>query len=233
MEIKERGMEKYYFVGKKNETEYSACRFEIKWNVEQIADCEKANGYIVQHFTRKEIPTNIITSNDEDYYEAWKVINGLIIYSDGKTSSDFDDAFALGMNFVDEVSSEELADHVCRSAGTTGEIRFNGEVYWIPIDDELYSVVDKWENGAIICAGNLKATYKFDEIKSRKILFRRSEIIHKWNMKEENKIYDNVIRVLSKDIFASCRDENIELNVKEMNVSEELKNRILAELIKK
>ena len=76
---------KYYTIINEYHDCSCACLLEINWDVEQITKTSTAEGFIVQKFTRKLTPHNILSVNeycDISYFEAWRVKNGRVYYED-------------------------------------------------------------------------------------------------------------------------------------------------------
>ena len=199
--------------------DYAACRLEIKWNVEKIAGEKNANGYIVQHFRRQEYPSKNIVG-DTEYYEAWPV-------KDGQMTGDYDDAFAV---LIPEknglVYMEMLVDGFVKAAGNKGGFLFSGDIYWVSINDNLYAEIDSWEPGGAKEAHDLKSVYLYSGLSDRKPLFKRT-FSHSWDTRNEEKIIS-----IAKDLFDkaypnnSVKYRNIEMNINDMNVSDEIKEQL-------
>lgn len=185
----------YYNVVHKIHTKHAGCLYKIKWNVKEISKEDSANGYIVQRFKRYATPANII-QKDEEYYEAWKVLNGKVCSNDGKDYK-YDDVYRIYITDENALgASEELLESAIASIDTKGRFDFEGDVYWISNHDDLYSIVDGWGT-EIAHAGNLQSSYEFLELKEREPLFTRS-FVHCWNFIEEETIVPEVLTLLCK-----------------------------------
>lgn len=194
----------YYTIKKESHDCSCACLLEINWNVAQITKGSIDDGFIVQKFSRILTPHNILPVKDYcniSYFEAWSVINGKINYD--ANDVECDDRFCIG-------NSVNTSDEFFYSLGTKGRYKFLGEVFWIPSDSMLFSIIDKWEIKGVKQAGNLKSAEEFDEIKGVQPLFEREPFIHSWDLSTPEKIYT----AAKNSLFHLCpnkteRDRNI------------------------
>ena len=137
----------YKLVGKeyKNVDGY---QHRILWDVKAIAKKSNANGYIVQRVDANTTSPEI-EMEKKPYFEAWRVTDGLT------GNSNYDDEFWAMYLEAD------------------GEATYQTEVYWIDIEDELYSIVDRWKNGAVRMANELPSSYEFQELGERELAGKR------------------------------------------------------------
>lgn len=208
----------YYDVDLPERTEYAACRYKIKWNIELISGSKQANGLLVQRFSRKGFPSNAIIE-DTNYYEAWKYVNG--ICEEG--SSDYDDSYAIG--YSDYTLKEELLDVFIRSAGIKGRFEFKGYVWWIPITNYLYKEIEQWPRNNIQ-AGDLRSVSRCNALESVTPLFVRN-FEHEWDLQDEDKLV-RIAREILLETYPenSTRLANIEANIKELKISDNKKNEL-------
>lgn len=141
------------------ETDYKGAdgyQHRIFWNVENIAKKPNANGYIVQWIDSYTTSPQI-KMEGKAYFEAWQVVDG----STGNIR--YDDEFWAGWLDV------------------PGEVTYRAKVFWIDEEDELFSIVDEWEKGAVQMANKLLSAYDFPEIKEREPVCER---YFKWNSED-------------------------------------------------
>lgn len=169
-----------------------AFRYEINWNVQAISGSDKANGYIVQHFSSSSVPPNFLI-DDTEYYEAWRLRNGKLV----DTGAVCDDCFSVGST---------LEDSIRRSLGTQGEYRFNGDVYWIPAISPLFTIVDSWTPGAVKRAGGLKSSLIFPELKDEYFIFKREQFVHCWSLITEEEIKAKLEKAYLRG-YPECRND--------------------------
>lgn len=178
-------MENFYNIINEHHSESCLCELQINWNVPVITYKQKDSGYIVQVFSRKLTPQNILKTpeyEDISYAEAWCVCNGKIIEEDrGELCNDI---FSIG-NPLDEFSE------FSRSVGTKGQFEFTGTVFWISYDNCLYDEISNWSRTTVKQAGGLKASYNFTQFVNLKQCFERTPFIHTWDLTDENIIYIN------------------------------------------
>lgn len=128
----------------------------IFWDVKFVAKKSNADGYIVQRIDADTTSPEIRMEN-RPYFEAWRVTSG----STG--NSNYDDEFWA------------------RYLEVNGEVTYRTKVYWIDIKDELYSIVDGWERGAVRMANELPSSYEFPELEERK---PEDERFFHWNSED-------------------------------------------------
>jgi len=177
------GYMKYYTIINEYHDCSCACLLEINWNVEQITKTSTAEGFIVQKFTRKLTPHNILSVNeycDISYFEAWRVKNGRVYYEDNNIKCD--DRFCIG-------NPLNTSNEFFYSLDTKGHYVFSGEVFWIETGSSLYNIVDGWKIEGVKQAGKLKSSEEFDAIKTIQPLFEREKFIHSWDLSTPDKIY--------------------------------------------
>ncbi len=176
-------MVKFYNIINERHSESCLCELQINWIIPAITHKQNGNGYIVQVFSRKLTPQNVLKTQeyeDISYAEAWCVCNGKIIEEDrGKLCND---AFAIG-NPLDEFSE------FSRSVGTKGQFEFTGKVFWISCNHYLYNEINNWSRTTVRQAGGLKASYDFSQFVNLKQYFERTPFIHTWNLTGEEDIY--------------------------------------------
>lgn len=162
----------------------------INWNVEAITGCKRANGYIVQHFSRTSVPRNFLI-DDEDYFEAWKIENGINLDS-GRVC---DDEFAVSTN--DGMGSLRTA------MDTQGKYTITADVYWIPAESPLYVIVDGWSKQGVANANGLKSSKVFNELTREYLAFSRPVFEHAWSLSGldeiESKIQSAIFRYCPND----------------------------------
>ncbi len=174
-------------------TKFMYCYQTAKWDVEYISKKNEANGYIVQ-MVKMKIETNDNVKKEEQYFEAWKVENGLCCKFD---SEDYDDVFGVGK--VKDDAFNELKF----SIGKFGESCFEGTIFWVDKSDKLYEEVDKWKPGGVDEAVELKSIeYSTDLWKmfKDKVCFSREPFAHKWNMTKEEVVFN----VICEYIYKMC-----------------------------
>lgn len=170
---------KFFSIVKEEHSKSFIFEYQINWNVEAISGVSNANGFIVQHFSRKSTPSNFAVK-DSEYWEAWKVKNGICV----DRGNLCDDEFEVFM---------ELADSFRVSLGTSGSYELNGDVYWMPVTSEVYSTIDSWSKTAVREANGLRASYdKPDGIDSY-FVFSRPQFIHSWSLLEEAEIKEKIL----------------------------------------
>lgn len=165
----------------------------INWNPVNISNSDMASGFIVQHFTRELITKfSIDIPKNANYYEAWEVVNG-IVQDKGDSC---DDMFAIG-------NCMEYFELFKKCVGTSGRYEFKGDVFWIPVDHELYKIVDSWEKGTVNEAGGLKSIVSSEYFDKLKPLFSRNPFIHEWDL---TNIYD-VYNIAKDMLFKYCHNK--------------------------
>ena len=163
----------YYTVLDEEHTHYCKCKQEINWNLLDITGSNEATGYIVQHFMRRANPRQNFL-DDADYYEAWKIENGISV----DRGNICDDLFSVGDWSIYGYPTADMAN----SIGTKGSFVFTGDVYWIPEgNSELYRIVESWSITSVPQANGLKASYSFEKLSTVKPVFSREPFIHTWD----------------------------------------------------
>ena len=197
-------MENFYNIVSEYHSESCLCELQINWNVPAITYDKNDSGYIVQVFSRKLTPQNILKTpgyEDISYAEAWCVSNGKIIEKDRGDLCN--DRLSIG-NRLDEFSE------FSRSVGTKGQFEFTGKVFWISCDDCLYDEINNWSRKTVTQACGLKASYDISKFVNLKRCFERTPFIHTWDLTDENIIYINA----KQRLFRFCpnntkRDEEL------------------------
>lgn len=154
----------YSIVEEDNDRPYAYYLQRIKWDLNKIVKEYGKDGYIVQKVSfSNNTGIGIKVSYGEDYYEAWKVINGHMEYGDFK----YDDEFSCG--YPIEIS--EFLDG-CKedSIGKKGKIQYICEVYWVEMGGIEYEEVMKWKTGPI---GNAARELPSIAVKDCKVIFKR------------------------------------------------------------
>ncbi len=175
-------MASFYTIKDEWHSESCACELQIEWNVEQIAQMEKADGYIVQIYRRELFPKDALPDaalKDIEYAEAWRVVDGVVIAED--RTEEWNDAFAVGRKCAD---FEEFA---C-SAGTAGHFEFHGKVCWVSQESTLFQMVDDWSREAVKQEGGLKASYCTEGFEQLQFL-ERDVFMHSWDLSSDEKVY--------------------------------------------
>lgn len=141
----------------------------IYWNVEGIAGEPDSNGWILQHVQQ------LISFDKEckgtDYFEAWKVRDGAIIYDDNYGEREPDDILAISP-FIEARKRIML-------------LSFNCWVYWIGNECQLADEISQWKH-TVPEARDLISIYANDfpvEAMERKCAhqaFRCCRIVRKW-----------------------------------------------------
>lgn len=175
-------------------TKFCACELMINWEVPSISGDKNASGFIVQRFSRKLIPTDVLKTpeySDIAYYEAWRVKNGVIDTEDAGVLCN--DMFSIGNSLI-------YFSEFTRSIDTKGKFSFSGKVYWIPDNSELYDLIDAWSRKTVKQACGLRASYECKELDGIQPLFVRDDFIHEWDLTDEKTLYS-----VAKDmLFGYC-----------------------------
>lgn len=137
--------ERYYTVRKLRNREFDLI---INWNIPAIAKGENKTGFIIQHM---RIESHIDCVQNNDYWEAWYVIDGNI----EKSSVRYDDSWSPIPSFWITECEDEIKS-------SDGLVIYRSKVYWIPKDSEVYNIVDQWQPDLQSPAQELKMTYHFD-----------------------------------------------------------------------
>ena len=137
--------EKYYTTIQLRNREFDLI---INWNIPVIAKGDNKTGFIIQHII---IESHIDCIHDNDYWEAWQVINGDI----EQGSACYDDSWSPIPSFL----IAECADAINASDGLA---IYRSNVYWIPRGSEIYNIVEQWHPDLQSPAQELKMTYNFD-----------------------------------------------------------------------
>lgn len=169
----------YYSVINEYHSDTTTFEYCINWNVSEISSEEHASGYIVQHFRRKSTPQNFLI-DDTDYWEAWKVNNGINV----DRGSVCDDTFAVRI---------ELADAFRKSLRTRGRYDLNGDVYWVPSSSEIFTTIDSWSTTTVHGACGLKASYEKPVGIDSYFVFSRPQFSHSWSLVDDSEIRERVL----------------------------------------
>lgn len=212
---------KFYSIISETHFEFCACRREIQWDVVEISGENNANGFIVQHFSRRENSDKRILL-DNEYYESWKVVDGEI-----EGSEKYDDAFAVACPENENCLYEDcLLSGLESSYSNKGEFIFHGCVFWVSIDSDMYCEIDKWK-----CeekeAGNLRSKKKYSKLENKKPLFVHS-FSHRWDLKNEDKYTKACIRVIEQ--LLGEKENEIEkaiVLVDKLDISKTIKDNII------
>lgn len=128
----------------------------------QIIWCPpKSTGFIIQR-VEVEDPYGLIPGYYGPYYEAWRVVDGAIIY-DFDDDEEFDDGFSNCHHgdYPDTVIAKNTTQRKLREAGVeTGSFTYHCLVYWL--EDKDADDVKTWRNvlnGGVGMAGLLKSSY--------------------------------------------------------------------------
>lgn len=160
-----------------NNMPYAYYILKIKWNVKNIIGKDKnTDGYIVQ----KVCVTNTTGLNglpEEEYYEAWKVVNGKI---ENPKKLDYDDIFSFYPSFLIEECKMD-------SLGKNGIINYKCNIYWINSKSKYYKLIELWNN-EVLYACDLKSVYlKNIDYRFTNSLFTRNFIhIVNYNIKKDD-----------------------------------------------
>lgn len=143
---------KYYkVIEENNKLPYAYYILKIKWNVNNIIKKEtNKNGFIIQKVSVINT-TGIKGLPEEDYYEAWKVINGKI---ENVNNYEYDDIFSFYPDFM-------IEDCKSDSLGRNGIIKYECDIYWINSESIFYNLVELWNND-VVYACDLKSVYLKD-----------------------------------------------------------------------
>lgn len=176
------------------------------WNVEKISNRKKASGYIVQevHISNNSGISNISMTND--YFEAWRVIDGQV---EDYEKDNPDDTFRFGIEGMEKFL-------IKISIGHQGIIKYDTSVYWVEQNTELFSIVNSWKTRTIAQAGKLKSA-RFDEycsyfLKISSVGKRSFE--HKVAFEDRNTVSETLIRLYKKGLEG--KDENVRYELEEI-----------------
>lgn len=147
----------------------------IRWNVNECAKHDNANGFIIQHM---HILSHISVVKDSDYWEAWSVQNGKI---DGNEYG-YDDKWSPLPDYLVPECCDEIAE------SKDGIVIYSSEVYWIPKESRERSLVDRWTPQLHSPANELRMCYKFD-CDVEYLICKRD---YSWNYKSILEELDNV-----------------------------------------
>lgn len=196
----------YFYISepeKKNQSNdelFSYYYHSIKWDVKMICGAG-TSGYILQKVKilntmpsiqllfepEVDIERNVVY---KEYYEAWRVVDRKIIYSDSfDDRDDYDDIFLNKSKFF------YLDDMLSESLGKEGIIAYTAEVYWIDINSSEYSIIDNWSN-SVIEAGYLKSKLVKEcaELKHLQTNLPIRNFTHYVNFKDEDTIKNTIER---------------------------------------
>ncbi len=145
------------------------------------------SGYIIQKVKYKDTVNFPITKegfHNLDYYEAWKVSEGKIVYD---IDENYDDNYTVGNPYA-------IQDAIKKSLGLKCEISYESEVYWINSLNPLVKEIDKWKSGAVSLAGKLKSILvsDFSKLNKYKPLFKRDIFKHVVDFNDKNVILKNL-----------------------------------------
>lgn len=143
------------------------------WSIKWILP--KTSGFIVQ---RVEIddPMNLLEgSYDRPYYEAWIVVDGVVIHED-EGPEYYDDSFSnCGDGFFMNIVAENNAKKIKTVGVQKTYVSYNCRVFWVESGTVAYRTVEQWKPAdqiGIKMAGKLRASYdaafELDEGKERK-----------------------------------------------------------------
>jgi hypothetical protein len=130
-------------------------------------------------------PVNLLEgSYDRPYYEAWKVVDGVVIHED-EGPEYYDDSFS---NCGDGFFMNTVAENNAKKIRTVGVqktyVSYNCRVFWVESGTVAYRTVEQWKPAdqiGIKMAGKLRASYdatiELDEGKERK--FQRNSVLLK------------------------------------------------------
>ena len=169
----------YYTVLKEEHSHSILFEYQINWNVSAISGTSNACGFVVQHFKRHSTPSNFVV-NDCEYWEAWKVQEGICLDRGEKC----DDVFDLYTS---------LANAYKNSIGTAGQYIIDSEVYWVPATSDLYSKINSWSSQTVPNAGGLKSSYERPWGIDPFFVFKRPQFIHTWSLIEEMEICEKLL----------------------------------------
>lgn len=177
-------LDKYYIENpdKKNDISqpYALFHFGIKWIPDAIAGYNNANGFIVQRI-RNEAPDFLSGYSCKDYYEAWSIENGEVVYpKDKQIVGTEDDVFQYPPEGVEE------------SLFQYGTIKYLADVYWIDESSPLYEIVNQWEYNKVQQAGNLiRSTESFKECNIAPV-FSRPPFSFRFDCRDEEVVFKTV-----------------------------------------
>lgn len=185
-------MMKKYFEKKEydNNKSFAYYILGINWIPQNIIDDEEKNGYIVQKvrfLNTTGINMNREKNNDIKYYEAWKVENQKVVK---QNPQDYDDEFSYGNKYI-------LEDCIRNSLGKSGIIKYSSQVYWISEKNNLYNIVNQWEENKVEMSNGLKSTYLKDcpELEKCQPIFKRADFIHKVSFTQKDKIKKEIQKI--------------------------------------
>lgn len=126
---------------------YACFHYGVRWKPDIISGKGGANGYIVQKVSI-EAPSFLTGFHEKEYFEAWRVVNGCVVYE-----NDVD-------NLEDDIFSYP-EDGIAESINKAGRVIYHAKVYWIDETTPAFEEVDKWKKGTVIQAGTLKSSLNF------------------------------------------------------------------------
>lgn len=191
----------YYDVVLDNNYSNGGFDLRIKWIPQDIIGSDKeTTGYIVQHICRELDASpkfmkcvsdkNNICKYQHEYYEAWKVENGLI-----KLESDY--------GFHDQWKYMErgyygFLDDIKEKYKTYGTLKMTGIVYWVNQRRPEHAIIqEKFQKKGVIHAGELISTYVFEEIGNLSPVFHR-EKSGSWNFLNDDAFISAIIDYTKK-----------------------------------
>ena len=149
-------------------TKSDATDIQIKWNVIAIAGNSIATGYILQHM---HIRSHISCVSEDDYWEAWPVLEGCI----NRKNYKYDDNWSPIPACLVAYFAEEI------NASSDGIIQYHSEVFWIPERTEAYEEVSQWKPVDGSGAGDLPTARVLDQDVREYFVCRRQHI---WDYKQ-------------------------------------------------
>jgi hypothetical protein len=150
-------IKKYYkIVDEDNDKPYASYYQKIVWIVQDFIEDSSGCGFIVQKVSVVDTAgvsrgEDRIDFGKEPYYEAWKVVTGVVSVED--SSGDYDDCFTSGEN-------TPALFLKAASVNKRGIITYNSDVYWVDIKNPLYHYVDSWRRDEVVQAGGLRSVWE-------------------------------------------------------------------------
>ncbi|MCC8103700.1 MAG: hypothetical protein LIP11_16105 [Clostridiales bacterium] len=116
----------------------------INWNAQEISNGE--TGYILQHV---KLVSEISGIPSNDYYEAWETENNCV----DRKGARYDDTWSPG--FIDWFPDE---DFEAAKNSESATVKYDAEVYWVPVGTGAYNEIDGWGEYGAPEAGELKSS---------------------------------------------------------------------------
>ena len=205
----------------------------FRWRVEKIAQRPNANGFIVQKITRRTTASEEFWARigcwqafNHEYVEAWKVRNGIIVFSEGQDYG-FDDCWIYNSKIP---SFDAMLSDIADKYLTHGLVKICGEVYWLDENDSRTLMLENYlQVGKVRYAGNLLSTEKFDAIDKSEMIdsitFQSS-----WDFSNDTKFIEGIRQIyLEANVSPECRREDIDNHFSKLPVYEELLKRFATE----